>query len=345
MSTQDPGMPPMDSGVEGDSSPQTERLRAEVEQTRAELSETIDAIQDRLNPRNVVARAAESVRDATVGRMKTMMDSASGSASGVAAEARERAGDVMHAARENQWPLALIGAGAAWWLLKRRQSSYPEGRAYRDYRAYDVPGQYGEPYGVAYREGSYAAGEYGRNTWDKVSDTISAKPMLTAAALAGLGWWAASSMGSRTGNGPSYGAGYSEFDDESKIEQAKASISDAAARTQEKASELASNVQHRASELANRARFATSRVGSRSQQAINENPLAMAALAAAAGLVVGFATPGTQVENEYLGEARDSVVSSVQDAASNVVERAQDVAKDAVNKLGDLSGGHGSVRA
>src|SRR5690606_30934028 len=48
----------------------TTEIRSDIEQTRGEMQETIDAIEDRLRPRNVAARAAESVRDATVGRVK-----------------------------------------------------------------------------------------------------------------------------------------------------------------------------------------------------------------------------------------------------------------------------------
>jgi len=60
------------SGDAGDeaSAQRTTEIRQEIDEARANMGETIDAIQERLRPGNVAARAAESVRDATVGRVK-----------------------------------------------------------------------------------------------------------------------------------------------------------------------------------------------------------------------------------------------------------------------------------
>jgi len=44
------------------------QIRAQIEQTRSEMSETIDAIQGKLNPDNLKEQAQEMVREATVGR-------------------------------------------------------------------------------------------------------------------------------------------------------------------------------------------------------------------------------------------------------------------------------------
>ena len=48
----------------------TERLRAQIEETRTEMSETIDAIQDRLRPGRLMTDAKASVKEATVGRVR-----------------------------------------------------------------------------------------------------------------------------------------------------------------------------------------------------------------------------------------------------------------------------------
>src|SRR3954469_308491 len=40
----------------------TREIRAEIEQTRGELSETVNAIQDRLRPGNIASNAADSVK-------------------------------------------------------------------------------------------------------------------------------------------------------------------------------------------------------------------------------------------------------------------------------------------
>lgn len=41
----------------------TREIRAEIEQTRGEMTETVNAIQDRLRPSNMAANAAESVKN------------------------------------------------------------------------------------------------------------------------------------------------------------------------------------------------------------------------------------------------------------------------------------------
>ena len=52
---------PRRSTVEG-VEPRTRELRSEIEHTRGELTETVNAIQERLRPSNIVAGAKESVK-------------------------------------------------------------------------------------------------------------------------------------------------------------------------------------------------------------------------------------------------------------------------------------------
>ncbi len=59
---------------------------------------------------------------------------------------------------------------------------------------------------------------------------------------------------------------------------------------------------------------------------IEENPLAVGAVALALGAVVGFAIPLTTKENEYMGEYRD-----------NVIEKAQATAQDALGTVKQMT--------
>ena len=54
-----------------------EQIRAEIEETRAEMSQTIDALQDKLNPQHIKSQVAEKVHDATIGRAQDLVHSAS----------------------------------------------------------------------------------------------------------------------------------------------------------------------------------------------------------------------------------------------------------------------------
>ena len=52
--------------------PEVEQLVGEIEVTRIEMTGTVEEIGDRLDPRNIVAGAKETVRDATVGKVEQL---------------------------------------------------------------------------------------------------------------------------------------------------------------------------------------------------------------------------------------------------------------------------------
>jgi hypothetical protein len=90
----------------------TERLRAQIEETRTEMSETIDAIQDRLRPGRLMTDAKASVKEATVGRVRDLAIRVGDTAAGLAAHSSDARATVMSAVRRNPVPAALIGASA-----------------------------------------------------------------------------------------------------------------------------------------------------------------------------------------------------------------------------------------
>jgi ElaB/YqjD/DUF883 family membrane-anchored ribosome-binding protein len=99
-----------------------EEIRAEIEQTRAEVSETIDEIKERLSSEHLKVR----VRDATIGRVKEMMET-------TATKAKEWSSQAVEGVRNNPLPYALIGAGVGvgigamiWFLSRRKGESLPE---------------------------------------------------------------------------------------------------------------------------------------------------------------------------------------------------------------------------
>ena len=103
---------PRRSTVEG-VEPRTRELRSEIEHTRGELTETVNAIQERLRPSNIVAGAKESVK----------------------AVARERAHDVAQSEpvqyiRANPIATTMIGIGIAGAAMLAFGGREPE-RSYR----------------------------------------------------------------------------------------------------------------------------------------------------------------------------------------------------------------------
>ena len=83
----------------------TREIRAEIEQTREDLSETVNAIQDRLQPSTLASNAVDSVKDAARERFHDLADT-----------------ETVQYVRANPMPTAMIGiglAGLAWLAFGR----------------------------------------------------------------------------------------------------------------------------------------------------------------------------------------------------------------------------------
>lgn len=266
-------------------SPEPEQIRADIAQTRAEMAETIDAIQEKLSPQRVMEQAKETVRDATVGRIKTMMDTATDKASDLADQVQDSARQAADYARENPIPAALVGAGIAWLLMRSRSGN-------------------------------------GRHTMrrDGWLDTVRNNPGPATAIGLGLGYlltrrggserWAYASPDDRWTTSPPRASAWTE--------QTQRTVTDAARQTQEKVGEFAERVQENWQHYSRRAE-------SEFDRWMRENPLTVGAAAIALGAAVGLSAPRTRTEDAWLGEARDAVVEQAQETVESTVKQAQDV--------------------
>jgi hypothetical protein len=114
-------------------SEETERLHSEIEETRENLGETIDAIQERLSLANLSEQVSEKVSDVIESAKDSVYDATLGKAVKFMKQARD---GVMHTSAgrtvmANPIPFALIGAGAAMLIYngvgtknKRRRAGY-----------------------------------------------------------------------------------------------------------------------------------------------------------------------------------------------------------------------------
>jgi hypothetical protein len=107
------------------------------------------------------------------------------------------------------------------------------------------------------------------------------------------------------------------------------------------ASSAATAARSTAADLSVRVRVAQSRVRSRWQTLLDENPIALGAAALAVGGLVGAAIPATHVENEYLGEARDTVVETARSMAEST---AQQIVGTENNAPGGRQGGENNAQ-
>ncbi|HKH12061.1 MAG TPA: DUF3618 domain-containing protein [Rubrobacter sp.] len=248
-----------------------EVTRVEIERTRADMSETVDAIQERLSPQNLKEQARDRVKEATVGR------------------AREARSGIVDTVRANPLPAAMTGIGLGWLLMSARQQSQAQPRIYRDDVYRDPTNEYArevDEYPVRDGEGpdGSSAGEAIGRARDRVGETAT---------------------------------------------HAQDKAGDVAHRAQDKAGDLGSRTREGASRLGSQARQQAQRAGSGFQRMLDENPLAVGALAVGAGAAIGLAIPETSKEHEVMGEARDTVVEKAQEKAQDAQQRVQRVAEEA----------------
>ena len=253
------------SGSSDDYDDNTEQIRAEIEDTRAEMSQTINEIQERLSPEHLMGQVKETVREATIGKVERVMDKVGETISGVAEPAREvvdRAGtaiketgrSVGNSVWRNPIPVALIGLGVGMLMMRRFRG---EGNGY-DYSTRRTTPQPRRP-----------------NT-----------------------------------------LGQMQTESTSTLGQVK-----------ETASDLATRSTNALSDLGTKARDNVSAIGTRFSQVLRDNPLAVGAVAVAAGTAVGLVLPSTKFESEYIGEASETLVDKAEEVARGALDKVQNAAK------------------
>jgi ElaB/YqjD/DUF883 family membrane-anchored ribosome-binding protein len=176
--------------VAADSDENTEQLRADIEDTRAEMTQTINEIQERLSPEHLVGQVKETVREATIGKVERVMERVGETISGVTEPALEVAGRAGSAIKEagssvgnsvwrNPIPVAFIGLGVGMLLM-------------RNFR--------GQRYTSTRRKPSQVPMRQGSGTLDHMKETASDLANRSTQALSDLGTKAkntASTVGTR----------------------------------------------------------------------------------------------------------------------------------------------------
>ena len=280
--------PPANTSDTGDES--TAEIRGDIEDTRARMGSTIDAIQEKLSPQRLMEQAKETARDATIGKAQEM-------ASNVADTAKETGSTLMDTIRENPVPVALTAIGLGWllWGARRKAADRRDERDYWNarngrYGQYDRYGRY-SGYDDRYRNGMYQPRQDdGRMSQmaDKVQDTAG-----------------------RVGD----------------------QMQNAASKVSDQVQDAASTVADRAGDAADYAQWQAQRARSWLEQTWEDNPLLVAGAALAAGALIGLSVPETQMENQLMGDARDSLVEKAQGVAEDTVQKAQDTATKAAHQV------------
>lgn len=279
----------------------TREIRAEIEQTREDLSETVNAIQDRLRPGNIASNAADTVKHAARERVRDIADTES-----------------VQYVRSNPIPTAMIGvglAGLAWLLFGGKDADRrPRYRgASRDWRVAPSYGEGDDYYrrSTGASTGYEASSAYGTAGYDAASGGYGT----TSGAYGTAG---------ATGYAADYEGGTADYRSGARGYSRESS-------SQSYGSGVASDATRRAKETAHRAQTQV-------QRTWNDSPLLIGAAAAVLGAIVGAAVPETDRENRLMGETRDNMIEGVQQAVKDKVEDVQNVATKAVSQVQNAVG-------
>lgn len=354
-------------------------IRAEIEDTRARMSDTLGELGERLNPQVVKDKVKDTIRDATIGRVEHM-----------ARKTKERLDDtsltLMETIRENPVPAAIMAIGLGWLIVngRRERSMSDRGVALarlnddRESNDWYRGGSRRAAYGEGLDDYEQGEGMMGMDDdFDYAGDASYASSFADEAGgfrgrasdlahdvrdRAGDMASRARDTASRVGSRARETAGRARERVRETAGRVGERARDVAQRTSERArdvahrtSERARDVAHRTSEksreYAHSVADASRRQAKRAEDMYYENPLGVGLAVVAAGFAVGLGAPRTEVETRLVGDARDRFVDrakdmarekkdQVQHVAERVVDEGKRVAKDALREEG-LMGNRG----
>jgi ElaB/YqjD/DUF883 family membrane-anchored ribosome-binding protein len=263
--------------------PEVETLAQDIEQTRDEMSGTVEAIADRLDPANIVQDAKQTVRDATVGKVEEMASNVAETASGFVDDARYTAQDagsgLLETVKRNPIPAAMAGIGIGW-LLTHRSS--------------------GQPNRASWERARWTGSDRRFSRFDDYE--------------AGRGGYAGSeaSLSDRAGGAvEQIGQQASQFADTvgSKVSGAADQARSTVGQVPEQVGGVARDVQWNA------------------QRIVEDNPLAVGAIAVAVGAAIGIVLPETQTEQRILGPAAEKAIATAEQTASEAAQQLETAAR------------------
>jgi len=271
-------------------------LAGDIEETRSEMTETIDAISERLNPDHLKEQAKEMVRDATVGKAQDMVSNAGESA-------RNAGNGFLDTVRQNPLPAAVAGIGLGW-LWKNRSKG--QNSSYN----YNYSGGSGYNYGGGYDYRDRVQGDQAYY-YQPQSMTRNSRTSNVAGAVTDT----ASSVAGTVGSTASNVAG---------------TVTSGAGQ----ALDQVTNVTHQAVEgVGHLGSQAQSQFRDTYDQMLQESPLTLGVVAIGVGLAVGMLLPETQMENQVMGEKKEDLMDKAQTMAQETMEKVQNVASQATDAV------------
>lgn len=301
-------------------------LEREAEAVRSQVANTADSLRDKMSPGQMM----DEVRD--------YFSNSDGSVA---------LNNLKAQVRDNPLPLALIGAGLAWFFL----GGGPSADRLRRSRLYGHSGYVGHDD----FDDDFSRSSYTDDDWDSGMEALGGFESSSSAG-SGASGSAGSKRGSMTGkigsmasglsdkagsaaSGMSDRAGSMASDMSDRASGMASSVSDAAGSAYSAVSGTASSAAHAASAAARRAartgRMLSKESGRVSRRVhdgyvdiLAREPLVLGALGLAVGTAIGAMLPRTEYEDENLGPYRDRLRDEAGKRVSEGIDEAKDLARD-----------------
>jgi len=292
----DPSQTPLAPSTPESAPQTTDEMRAQIEQTRDGMSQTIDEIQSRLTPSHLEGQAVNAAKSAAQDAAGGTVEHVAGAAQTATNATVEALTQLLNTLRNSpQFMAALPGLIAA--LLS-------SGRAAVEGAEHGV--QHGvERAGEQARNASTATMEAASALWESIRQN----PALMGALVSGLTWLLAQGTNAIA-----------------KAGEARQKAADVAGQAGETADALTAQARETAGEVGEQAQQQAQQQAQRAagwlQRAVEQNPLVVALAAVAIGAAIGLSSKPTQLEQQVMGPARD-----------RMLEQAQTLAKDAAKGL------------
>lgn len=314
----------IETNTSEDAPEETEHLKAQIEETRSQMGETIDAIQEKLSFQNISEQvkeqvsehissafetAKDTVYDATIKKAGNFMQSMNKSVNKSLDEFSKY--EAVQIARANPLALSLIGLGVGLLLMNgyKKKSSYRYADTGGGNRGKDIYGSGGEAHNR--NQPSML-----KSAQDKITGTA-------ASAYESVGNAASGAVDSVSNVA---GSAYNSVTNAAST--AYSGVTGAATSAYSNVGDYAGKAYEKVGDLSTQAR-------EQYDYYIEENPLAVGAVALALGAAVGMALPSTRVEGQLMGEHKQQLLQKAQDTAGELVDKVKQVATEAQKNLTD----------
>lgn len=320
----------------------TEQIREQIEETRSNLGDTINAIQERLSFSNIseqvkdevsdhissaINTAKDSVYEATIGRVGTIMSYVD---KGMNEMSKTSVG---RSASQNPVALSLIGLGLGMLLINgfssKKRSTY----------RYENESDYESDYESDSNSDYDTANNYrGRNFSSRGGRSTLKTAQNKMGGVANSAYEGVSSAAGAVSGSVSDAAGAVSGTVSNVAGTVSETVGNVAGTVSDTVSNAASGAYKQVGNLGAKAKDVAGSAQEKYEYYMDENPLAIGAVALALGAAVGMAFPSTRTENRLMGETRENLLQKAEETARDAIGKVQQVAGEVSNTVKDAAG-------